>query len=133
MFHISHNDFTDFYADPPITPSEYNEEYFDVYSNSRSFIERIEQCVQRYRAARKLDSVRANVFNKYITLGGIDTSMKAFTGGLDQDTIENFSAAEVARFQAQDYVRGSTSLKFYNPDNARHWVIDFEGIAKGFL
>lgn len=123
----------EFYADPPLTTSEYNEELYDVYCNSRSFIERIEQCIQRYRSRRKLDEIRANVFNKYLTLGGIDTSIRAFTGGLDQDTLENSTASEIAALRAQDHIRGNTNSKYYDPNKAEHWVVDFEGVAKGFL
>jgi hypothetical protein len=123
---------TEFYADPPITPDEYNEEIHDIYHHSRDFIERIEQCIQRYRARRKLDSYKANIFNKYLTLGGIDCSIKAFTGALDKDTMEASTAGEIASIQARDYIRAGNP-KFYDPNNSVYWAVDFEGVAKGFL
>ena len=65
-------------------------------------------------------------------LGGVDSSAKQFTGGLDKKTLENSTAAEIAAIQATDYVQtGTKSAKFY--DGSENWVVDFEGIAKGFL
>jgi hypothetical protein len=65
-------------------------------------------------------------------LGGVDYSLKAFTGGLDQDTLDNSTTAEIAALQATDYVHtGTQNAKFY--DGSENWVVDFEGVAKGFL
>jgi hypothetical protein len=124
---------TEFYADPPITPDEYQIEISDLYHHSRSFIERMEQCIQRYRARRKLDARRSNIFTKYLLLGGVDSGVKAFSGGLDENTLESSTAAEIATIQATDYIRsGGGSIKFYNAGDP-NWVIDFEGVVKGFL
>jgi len=55
-----------------------------------------------------------------------------FTGGLDKETLENSTAAEIAAIQATDFVQtGTKNAKFY--DGSENWVVDFEGIAKGFL
>ena len=65
-------------------------------------------------------------------LGGVDSSPKAFTGGLDQETLENSTAAEITVIQATDYVKtGTQNAKYY--DGSDNWVVDFEGVAKGFL
>ena len=65
-------------------------------------------------------------------LGGVDSTTKQFTGGLDKETLENATAGEIAAIQATDYVQtGSKSIKFY--DGSDDWVVDFEGVAKGFL
>jgi len=127
--------FEEYYCDPPITPQEYSEELNDIYHHSRSFVERIELCIQRYRARRKLDSTRSNYFTKYLALGGIETGLKAFGGGLDKDTIENSNAAEIAQIQAVDYISrsGTKYSKYYDPANAEDWAVDFPGVVKGFL
>jgi Argonaute siRNA chaperone (ARC) complex subunit Arb1 len=91
----------------------------------------MELCIQRYRARRKFDSVRSNIFTKYLVLGGVDSGVKAFNGGLDEGTLEASTAAEIAEIGASDYIR-SGSIKFYNTEDP-NWVIDFEGVAKGFL
>jgi hypothetical protein len=93
----------------------------------------MEVCIQRYRACRKFDSLRSNIFTKYLVLGGVDSGVKAFSGGIDEGTLETSTAAEIAEIRASDYIRsGGGSIKFYNAEDP-NWVIDFEGVAKGFL
>jgi hypothetical protein len=121
----------EFYADPPITPAEFDEET-DIYDEERLFIDRIEHCIARYRSRRKLDADKANIFSKYLALGGVDSTIKAFTGGMDQETLDNYDAIEIAALRAQDYIRGG-SAKFYDPAKPENWEVDFEGVAKGFL
>ncbi|RKF78326.1 putative argonaute sirna chaperone arc complex subunit arb1 [Golovinomyces cichoracearum] len=117
--------FEEFFADAPIRPDEHAEE-LDLYDH------RMQSCIQRYRACRKLEQVRSNVFTKYLALGGIETGIKQFTGGLDKETLENSTAKEIADIQATDFIRTHPhSSRFY--DGSENWVIDFEGVAKGFL
>lgn len=77
---------------------------------------------------------------KYLTLGGVDASPKQFTGGaLDEETLANATAEEIAALQATDFVRGGgggalgLNRKYYDPSEADGWVVDFEGVAKCFL
>ncbi|KAL5352110.1 hypothetical protein ACLOAV_002055 [Pseudogymnoascus australis] len=127
--------FEEFYADPPITPEDHKEEVEQLYHFARPFAERIETCIQRYRARRKLDEERANIFNKYLALGGIDTTIKAFTGGVDNETLDNFDGPTIADINATDVMFGGDEAgsKFYDPCAPQNWVVDFEGIAKAFL
>lgn len=92
----------------------------------------METCIQRYRARRKLDEVRSNILTKYFMLGGVDSTSKAFTGGLDKETVENSTAAEIAAIQASDFLQtGSKNAKYY--DGSDGWVVDFESVVKGYL
>ncbi|OBT65870.1 hypothetical protein VE03_05424 [Pseudogymnoascus sp. 23342-1-I1] len=127
--------FEEFYADPPITPEDHKEEVEQLYHFARPFAERIETCIQRYRARRKLDEERANIFNKYLALGGIDTTIKAFTGGVDNETLEDFDGPTIADINATDVMFGGDEAgsKFYDPCAPQNWVVDFEGITKAFL
>jgi len=64
-------------------------------------------------------------------LGGVEAATsKAFTGGLDKATIEESTADEIIAMQATDFI-GTDNAKFY--DGSDNWVVDFEGVAKGFL
>lgn len=81
---------------------------------------------------RKLDSIRSNILTKYFALGGIEAGTKTFNGGLDKETLENSTAAEIAAYQATDFVR-SSNAKYYDPSDAENWVVDWEGVARGFL
>ncbi|KAH6723035.1 Argonaute siRNA chaperone complex subunit Arb1-domain-containing protein [Leptodontidium sp. MPI-SDFR-AT-0119] len=123
--------FEEFYADPPTTPDEHEEEC-DLYHETRPFADRMETCIQRYRARRKLDEVRSNILTKYFMLGGVDSTSKAFTGGLDKETVENSTAAEIAAIQASDFLQtGSKNAKYY--DGSDGWVVDFESVVKGYF
>lgn len=94
----------------------------------------MQTCIQRYRARRKLDEFRSKVFTKYLMLGGVEASSnKQFNGGLDEDTVQNSTAGEIAAMQATDYIRSGGSAKYYDPVDADGWVVDFEGVVKGFL
>ncbi|EHL02546.1 hypothetical protein GLAREA_01868 [Glarea lozoyensis ATCC 20868] len=130
---VKPNGFEEFYADPPITPEEAIEERHDLYSPTRPFPDRIQTCIQRYRARRKLDEIKANCFNKYLILGGIESTNKAFTGGaLDDETLATTTADEIAAIQATDFVRPGNK-KYYDPAESDKWIVDWEGVAKGFL
>jgi hypothetical protein len=66
-------------------------------------------------------------------LGGVEASTtKQFTGGLDKDTLENSTTQEIAAIQATDFIR-SGKAKYFDPIRPENWVVDFEGVAKGFL
>jgi hypothetical protein len=65
-------------------------------------------------------------------LGGIEATARTFTGGLDKETVENSTAEEIRAIQATDYIR-TGNKKYYDPSDSENWVVDFEGIAKGFL
>ena len=93
---------------------------------------RIEACIQRYRAKRRFDSHRRDLFDKYLSLGGIDTGPKMFSGGLDPKTIDGMNAQEIATMTATDYVgRDKSGAGMLGQKS--EWVVDFEGVAKGYL
>lgn len=58
--------------------------------------------------------------------------MKPFSGGLDKELLATGTKDEIARFAATDYI-GSNNIRFYDAANPKHWVVDFEGVVKGFL
>ncbi|KAI1660922.1 Argonaute siRNA chaperone complex subunit Arb1-domain-containing protein [Daldinia decipiens] len=125
--------FEEFYADAPITPAEAAKEKKEIYNASRSFSDRIEECIQRYRASRRMDSERLMLFNKYLWLGGIDSSPRQFTGfAEDRDALAEAEADEIRQMTATDFVGGS-GIRFYDPLKPEHWFVDFEGIVKCFL
>lgn len=80
-----------------------------------------------------MDSERTNLFNKYMWLGGVDTSQRQFTGfANDRDALEEADADEIRKMTATDFVGGS-GQRFFDPLEQEHWVVDFEGIIKGYL
>jgi hypothetical protein len=65
-------------------------------------------------------------------LGGIESTTKAFTGGLDKEALDNSTTDEIRAISAKDYVSFGNK-KYYDPNESEHWVVDFEGVASGFL
>lgn len=106
-----------------------------VQRTSLTYPRRIQTCIQRYRRRRNLDETRALIFTKYLILGGIEASTnKSFTGGLDKETVENSTADEIAAITATDFIRaGTTNSRYFDPLKPEGWVVDFEGVVKGFL
>ncbi|KXJ86182.1 Argonaute complex, subunit Arb1 [Microdochium bolleyi] len=125
--------FEEFYADSPLTPTEAILEQEELYSKNRLFIDRIEECIQRYRARRKMDNEQTSMFNKYMFLGGVDSEQRQFTG-IAED-IERLAVSEdkdsLRIAMARDFV-GNAGSRFYEP-GSKDWVVDFEGVVKGFL
>ena len=94
---------------------------------------RIEACIQRYKAKRRFDSHRKDLFDKYLSLGGIETGPKMFGGGLDAKAIDDMDAQEIATMTATDYVGKDKSSMGTSGQQNSEWVVDFEAVAKGYL
>ncbi|KAI1336377.1 Argonaute siRNA chaperone complex subunit Arb1-domain-containing protein [Xylariaceae sp. FL0016] len=128
--HIS--GFEEFYADAPMTPAEADTEKNELYNSSRTFEDRIEECLQRYRAKRRMDNELTQMFNKYLQLGGIDASQRQFTGvGLNKTELEEADKDQIRQMTAVDFVGGAGSRFYEGPSD--DWEVDFEAVAKGFL
>ncbi|KAL2875879.1 hypothetical protein SGCOL_008875 [Colletotrichum sp. CLE4] len=123
--------FEEFYADPPMTPAEAQEERENVYSLDLNFAERIQSCIQRYRARRRLGA-SDQIFNKYLFLGGIDSTPRMFGGNIDAD-LKDMTPAEKREATAIDMVHSSGGgARFYNDDDPEGWDVDFAGVVAGF-
>ncbi|KAL2169083.1 hypothetical protein VTG60DRAFT_6505 [Thermothelomyces hinnuleus] len=131
--------FEEFYCDPPMTPAEYNEERDVIYPPHRPFVDRIEECIQRYRARRRLNSDREYLFSRYLLLGGIDASVRQFqsTRTIGDDILEDATKNSIREMTADDVIQrggdGNRNPRFYNPNYPEHWDVDFTGVAAGFV
>ncbi|CAK7205397.1 hypothetical protein SEUCBS139899_008168 [Sporothrix eucalyptigena] len=126
--------FEEYYAEPPLTIDEFEEE-MDLYHASLNFDERIETCIQRYRARRRLDNERSNIFNRYLKLGGVDCAPRMFNGAAGFEESETMTKDDVRALTATDVVprAASKNSKHYAADNAEFWTVDFVGVTSGFL
>ncbi|EFQ32054.1 argonaute siRNA chaperone complex subunit Arb1 [Colletotrichum graminicola] len=115
-----------------MTPAEAQEERENIYHPDLPFVERIEACIQRYRARRRLGA-SDQIFNKYLFLGGIDSTPRMFSGHVDAD-FQDMSPEEKRAATAVDtvHVSGGGS-RFYNDSERAGWDVDFAGVAAGFL
>lgn len=121
--------FEEFYADAPITPQQAAEEA-EMYDPSIPFAERIEVAIQRYKARRKFHQDMAHIWTMFVKFGGIRTGPKQFTGGLTKEDYEEHTAAEISRMTATEHA-GDDKWDLDGPE--AKWMVDFEGVAKGFL
>jgi hypothetical protein len=121
-----------------MTPEEYMEERETCYPEHAPFIDRIEECMQRYRARRRLDSKKSNMFDKYLLLGGVETGPRQFQGmkTIGAEDMSSMTAAELRQATAVDAVgrfASNTSSRHYDPLREDDWEVDFTGVAAGFL
>ncbi|KAM5345195.1 hypothetical protein ACJ41O_011057 [Fusarium nematophilum] len=116
-----------YFADPPMTPEEANEEKNHIYAP------RMQSCIQRFRSRRRLQGERTFFFSEYLFLGGVDCNPGAF-GGLGRQDLKDLTPAERREATATDVIYGTSSAgdKFYNGDGEA-WAVDFAGVAAGFF
>ncbi|KAK4096531.1 hypothetical protein N658DRAFT_480496 [Parathielavia hyrcaniae] len=131
--------FEEYYCDPPMTAAEYSEERDVIYASHRPFVDRIEECIQRYRARRRLGPQRDTLFSRYLVLGGIDTTVRQFQGtrNITDDVLQDASKGDVREMTADDVIQrggdGNRNPRFFNPNFPEHWEVDFTGVAAGFV
>lgn len=121
-----------------MTPTQYVEER-QVYAQHRPFVDRIEECIQRFRATRRMVGDQHAVFTRYLLLGGIDVTQRQFSGSsrLKKDQLDDRTKAELREANANDTIQresgANRDIRFYNPNFPEHWEVDFTGIVAGFL
>ncbi|KAL9581623.1 MAG: hypothetical protein Q9212_003791 [Teloschistes hypoglaucus] len=112
--------FEEFYVDAPLTVAEYEEEK-ELYDP------RIEVAIQRFAARRNMDSTKKDLFDKYLSSGGIAGGPKQFSGGLNTADMSDMDAADIALMKANHFV----DLDRYGGPEV--YTVDFEAIAKAFF
>ncbi|KAM7195338.1 Argonaute complex, subunit Arb1 [Naviculisporaceae sp. PSN 640] len=130
-------DTLEFFCDPPMTPDEYQQERTVIYPQTRPFVDRIEECIQRFRARRRMGNDRDRFFSMYLALGGIDCTIRQFqsTRRLGEEDLEGLSKSDVREITADDVVQrgsGQQDRRWYNPEQPEDWEVDFTGVAASF-
>ena len=93
----------------------------------------MEECIQRYRARRRMDPEQIKMFNRYMFMGGVNSEPRQFTGmALDTETLTAADKDLARTMTAVDFIGGSGS-RYYEIGDEEHWDVDFEGVVKGFL
>ncbi|KAK0667787.1 Argonaute complex, subunit Arb1 [Cercophora samala] len=120
-----------------MTPSEAWDEKNLLYPPDRPFEERIEEGIQRYRARRRLDSVRNQVLTQYLILGGVDATARQFQGAdkLPDELIRESTKSDLRDMVSDDVIHrgGKGGGRFYHPATPEHWEVDFTGVVAGFM
>ncbi len=76
-----------------------------------------------------MDSDRKGLFDKYLSYGGVDVTPNMFQG-MDTKAFEDMNAGEIIAATATARV---ASDKEITGTDVSKWVVDFEGVVKGFL
>ncbi|KAK5658351.1 hypothetical protein OQA88_2327 [Cercophora sp. LCS_1] len=130
--------FEEYFCDAPMTPAQYAEEQA-LYPSHRPFVDRIEECIQRFRTTRRLDGEQQRIFSHYLMLGGVDATQRQFSGSskMKSSQLDDRTKSELREATADDVIqRGggpNRDARFYNPDFPEHWRVDFSGVVAGFL
>jgi hypothetical protein len=120
-------------TDGPLQPAEYAQDRED-YDPDISFAYRIETAVTRFCARRKMHQETRRIWDKFMVFGGFDAGQQMFTGGLTQEEMENLTAKEIAERTAYYGVSERVMDGLYPDENGEiTYVVDFEGVTKGFL
>jgi len=112
------------YVEPPVTPDEAREEEA-MYSPDKPFVERIELAIQRFKEKRRMHKDYAQVFDKLMQMGGVDSGQR-IAQGLSKQEIGQMAAEERAIARATHKVP-------WDRADENHWVVDFAAIIRAFL
>jgi hypothetical protein len=122
-----------------MTVEEYNEEQNDLYPPHRPFAERIQECIQRFRGRRHMNSEQEKLFSRYLVLGGVDATQRQFQGTnmMTKTELKELTKSEIRAISANDVIQrggdGKYDARFYNPDFPEHWDVDFSGVVAGYM
>ncbi|KAF2459108.1 Argonaute siRNA chaperone complex subunit Arb1-domain-containing protein, partial [Lineolata rhizophorae] len=117
--------FEEFFAEAPLTPEQVKEES-GLYDEKKPITERLEIAIHRYKQKRKFWTFAGQVFNRFLKYGGVEAKERQFTGPMDEVLTQNKDKGEVAQLLATHQLDPEL-------DEADTWVVDFEGVAKGFF
>nr|POE51852.1 argonaute-binding protein 1 [Quercus suber] len=124
----------------PITPAEYEADR-SAFDPEESLGFRMENAVNRYNARRKMHQETLQVFHKFVNLGGFEGG-RQFTGGTTKKQMikEGLDGDEIERMTAYFGVKTAILEEFIEDEEEKdeakmesRWVVDFQGVAKGFL
>ena len=68
-------------------------------------------------------------------MGGIDCTPRQFTGisGMSKAQMSEHDAEEIREMTTIDKVHTNGNPRFYESSKPEGWIVDFEGVVKGFL
>jgi len=117
--------FEDNYAEGPVKPEEASVDQ-QLYDPDKPFIERIELAIQRFKQKRRMHEMYSRVFGKFMLYGGVESGPRMFGAKPSPAEMKEMEAEELTRALATHHVPWSRQ-------DEQQWVVDFDGVAKGFL
>ncbi|KAF2121538.1 Argonaute siRNA chaperone complex subunit Arb1-domain-containing protein [Lophiotrema nucula] len=112
------------HVEGPISPDDYNKERI-LYDPDKPFTERIEHAIQKFKMKKRMHEKYANVFNKWMLFGGVESMPRLFQG---------VSKEELAGMDEEQKLQILSIHRV--PDDRSDpnvWAVDFVGVAEAFL
>lgn len=131
--HSAKNTFVEYVETPHV--QQRKDAQVEKPSNQGAVCRRIEEGIRRFRGRRRMDPVRTYMFDRYLNLGGIDTSQRQFQGacGLAGDALDQLSANERRVAASNDVIhRRGDDRRYYDPEE-EGWHVDFTGVVSCYL
>lgn len=118
------------HIEPSLTFEEQQTE-IEQYSVEHPIYVRLETAVLKYKMNRKFHQESLRVFHAFLNYGGFDERPANFTGGMSKEEEEGLSKEEKAARKQIHYVSEEAMQSIEEGDGK--WVVDFEGVTKGFF
>lgn len=118
------------HIEPGLTFEEQQTE-LEQYSTELPITVRLETAVLKYKMNRKFHQESFRVFHAFLNYGGFDERPANFTGGMSKEEEEGLSKDEKATRKQVHYVSDEAMQSLEEGDG--RWVVDFEGVTKGFF
>ncbi|KAI6836360.1 hypothetical protein KC332_g4672 [Hortaea werneckii] len=122
-------------TEPPLTDAERS-----LYDPSFNFIDRIQTAVKYFASKRKMHQDLLQVFEKFLLFGGFITNVQTSQSGMSKEELkkqEGLTEAQAKElleyYLVSDAVVTSISSCYEDQNKVAEFVVDFVGVAKGFL
>ncbi|KAI7612088.1 hypothetical protein KC346_g7988, partial [Hortaea werneckii] len=122
-------------TEPPLTDAECS-----LYDSSFDFIDRIQTAVKYFASKRKMHQDLRQVFEKFLLFGGFINNAQNIPSGMSKEELkkqEGLTEAQAKEhleyFSVSEAVVTAISLFYDDQGKGSEFVVDFEGVAKGFL
>ncbi|KAI7496734.1 hypothetical protein KC367_g6501 [Hortaea werneckii] len=126
--------------EPDTTESSLTDAERSLYDPSFDFIDRIQTAVKYFASKRKMHQDLLQIFEKFLFFGGFITNAQTSQSGMSKEELkkqEGLTEAQAKElleyYSVSDAVVTAISSCYEDQSKCAEFVVDFEGVAKGFL
>ncbi|KAI6792263.1 hypothetical protein KC361_g6834 [Hortaea werneckii] len=126
--------------EPDTTESSLTDAERSLYDPSFDFIDRIQTAVKYFASKRKMHQDLLQIFEKFLFFGGFITNAQTSQSGMSKEELKKQEGlTEAQAKELLEYYSVSDSVVtvifscYEDQSKGAEFVVDFEGVAKGFL
>ncbi|KAI6882083.1 hypothetical protein KC360_g6665 [Hortaea werneckii] len=126
--------------EPDTTESSLTDAERSLYDPSFDFIDRIQTAVKYFASKRKMHQDLLQIFEKFLFFGGFITNAQTSQSGMSKEELkkqEGLTEAQAKElleyYSVSDSVVTAIFSCYEDQSKGAEFVVDFEGVAKGFL